>query len=417
MKKAVWVALCLFGLLAAPPLLRAVQLPASADQTVTANMAAAIAATAVDQTVSPTLAQIRAGSPGRPVLDPGLLGSDGAYVVPFVGFTGSQVGYVVVSATMNRAPILRISSGSWPALLAARKAEAQQATGQAIVQWTTAHLDSFTEVATFTTASGVTDEMLLDSGQIGTITGQPSAVPSASKAPLGQWASLMSTASHPFEGLANALSPAAYADSATQNELTPFPNYTWYQGCTPTAGFMTLAYLSQHGFPRLMATADYVQSMSGGSSQSGQATPGTGPYISELANDLGTSGGWTYDSSIATGMGNFQQTRNYQSAVGDFTNAGYGTLVTYINRGEPMVGSFSGWLYYSPTGTMYNGYEASGQRIDHSVAIFGFENSSYTNASYMIVRDDAPEDGANLVQWDNNWSYDQLDVPQPGGPN
>lgn len=55
--------------------------------------------------------------------------------VAFARVTG-QVGYVVVSTTMARVPIMRISTGSWPALLAARSAQAQTAAGQPIVAWT-----------------------------------------------------------------------------------------------------------------------------------------------------------------------------------------------------------------------------------------------------------------------------------------
>jgi hypothetical protein len=393
--------------------------PVVAEETVTANMAATAATAAIQDTHSPDLAAIRAGQAIQPVFDPGIPGSESAFVVPFVSAKGGQVGYVVVSATTASAPILRMSSGSWTGLQVTRRAAAAVFFHQAILSWRTFHLDVLSEVARFTTASGAEYDMLLDTGQIGRFA-PPPAVRSAKALNLAraQWGSLLAAREpHSLGGLEQALAPVAYADPTEQKQLTAFPNYAWYHGCSPTAGMMALGYWAGNGYPSLMASTDYYQSMTSGTSNTAP-TPGTGPDIIKLAGDMGTdSSGSTYLSSIASGLGRYQSNSALSSSVDDIHNPSYTQLLSYITRGDPIVGSFIDWLYYSFTGTSYDGYAQASppQRINHTVAIYGYYIDVYTNAEYMVLHDDAPEDGSNYVAWDGNWSQSQFDVPRPFG--
>jgi hypothetical protein len=392
------------------PVLAQVQSSLDTGHGVTPALARTAAAAAVGQTVTQDFAALRDAAAGTPIYESGVAGGDAAFVVPFVDSSGKQLGYVVTSASFDRTPILRISTGSWSSISSRRLNALRAGAGAPVVRVSTVHVDAFTEGAEATLADGSQATIVFDSGRM--IRGQVRRDAAAHVPTTGterqQWGSLLST--RPFAALVT----TAHADPTSAYTIPGMPNYEWYKGCTPTAGFMTLAYWTAHGYS-MMATTDYTLSQGGGGSSNTSPptpTPGTASYITQLANDMHTdAGGGTYDTNDKSGLSAYLQQRGYPGLVNEWLNpAPYNVVSQWTMNGYPIMGGFSGWLYYSPTGIYYDGYAPT--RIDHSVAIYGYQYND-TTGSYMILRDDAVEDGANMVAWDGNWSSNQLDIPVP----
>ncbi|MGI8609991.1 MAG: hypothetical protein ACR2MY_12330 [Candidatus Dormibacteria bacterium] len=392
---------------------------------VTQQVAAAVATRAVAEMASAgsttgTLADLAKARAGQAVLLPGVDPRFGAYYVPFTS-AGSTVGYVAVATSVDQAPILKIGSGDLLAGAESLKPAVEARAGQASVSHEVRWLDSFTQVADFHFADGGALSAEVGSDRIGYFradTSRPLPAGSAVAVAHNSWAALSApSASSPLAALAHAIAPTdVKADPVAQQILAPFPNYEWYRGCAPTAGFMVEAWWSQHGRPNLMATTDYVTANAyTGQGVMATPTPGTKGYIDALAATMNTDGsGNTYLNMIQPGLNSYASGHGYSNTTAEAANPGYSQLVSWINQNHPMVGSFIQWGYYSPTGTFYNSYYNSGQRINHSVALHGFHYDD-VHGQFMILRDDATGDGDNYVAWNlapyQNWSQSQLDAP------